>query len=237
MFLSHDLPEVSFRMSESIAAAKRRRPMRTLLLLLIAAALLLCTALIFLRGREICTLLRFGVRTIHSPSDRDHDFIDDYTDLMLGARRYVAANPEYVSTYFGGGYPPEGQGVCTDVIWRALKAAGYDFKAMLDADVAANPSAYPLPGGMPDQNIDFRRVVNLMVYFDRHCLSLTTDPEAIDQWQPGDIVFYNGHVAVVSDRRSADGQPWIIHHTSRGAFEEDSLTYHPILAHYRWKAK
>ena len=108
---------------------------------------------------------------------------------------------------------------------------------MLDADVAANPSLYPLPGGIPDTNIDFRRVVNLQVYFERHCQSLTTDAGEIDQWQPGDVVFYDGHVAVVSDRRNASGQPWIIHHTGRGAFEEDQLTYRPILGHYRWTAE
>ena len=219
-------------MSEPVAPAKRR----SRLLLIAALVIFLMAAALFflLRGREVHNLLRFGVVTVHSPNDRDRDLLDDYTDLMLGARRYVQTDPEYVSTYFGGGYPPEGQGVCTDVIWRALKAAGYDFKAMVDADVSAHPSLYPLPNGTPDSNIDFRRVVNLRVWFDRHCTALTTDPTDVGQWQPGDVVFYDGHVAVVSDRRNASGQPWIIHHTSRGAFEEDSLTYKPILAHYRW---
>jgi len=221
-------------MTEPFVPAQSRRRGRALLIAALAVLLIAAALFLRLRGREIYTLLRFGISTVHSPNDRDHDLIDDYTDLMLGARRYVASDPEYVSTYFGGGYPPEGQGVCTDVIWRALKAAGYDFKAMLDADVSSNPSAYPLPNGTPDSNIDFRRVVNLRVYFDRCCQALTTDPTDVAQWQPGDIVFYEGHVAVVSDRRNAAGQPWIIHHTGHGAFEEDALTYRPILAHYRW---
>lgn len=208
---------------------KRFRPVwivLPLILLLIAGALLY--------GRDLYTLARFGVVTLHSDVDRDDDFVDDYTDLMRAARAYVSTQPEYVSTYFAGGYPPEGQGVCTDVIWRALQAAGYDFKALLDEDVRKNASLYPLPNGKPDSNIDFRRVVNLRVYFERHCLSLTTDTADIAEWQPGDIVVYEGHVAIVSDRRNASGQPWIIHHTGHGAFEEDALNYKPITGHYRW---
>jgi len=124
--------------------------------------------------------------------------------------------------------------VCTDVIWRALEACGYDLKAMIDRDIAAHPEEYPLPGGLPDANIDFRRVVNLQRFFERYALPLTTDPDDIAQWQPGDIVFYYGHVAVISDKRNAQGQPWIIHHTGRGAFEEDKLTYQRITGHFRW---
>jgi uncharacterized protein YijF (DUF1287 family) len=196
--------------------------------------LLLIAAVGLLRGREIWNLVRFGVHTVHSPMDADGDFIDDYTDLMLSARRYVRTQPEYVSAYFRGGYPPEGQGVCTDVIWRALADCGYDFKTMLDRDIAKHPKAYPLPNGKPDVNIDFRRVVNLQTYFERHGQVLTTDPSRIGEWQPGDFVFYDGHVAVISDIRNADGQPWIIHHTGHGAFEEDALTYQKITGHYRW---
>lgn len=178
--------------------------------------------------------IRFGVPTIYSPVDADGDLIDDYTDIMLAARRYVRSQPEYVSDYFAGGYPPEGQGVCADVIWRALKEAGYDLKAMLDQDVGAHPEAYPLANGLPDSNIDFRRVVNLRVFFERHCLELTTDADDIAAWQRGDFVIYDGHIAVISDRRNAQGQPYIIHHTGHGAFEEDALTDRRILAHFRW---
>ena len=87
---------------------------------------------------------------------------------------------------------------------------------------------------LPDSNIDFRRVVNLRVFFERHCLELTTDADDIAAWQPGDFVIYDGHIAVISDRRNAQGQPYVIHHTGHGAFEEDALTARRILAHFRW---
>jgi len=180
------------------------------------------------------TYIRHGVRTVRSGIDYDHDLLDDAKDMMLGARLYVRTKPIYDDSYVRGGYPPDGRGVCTDVIWKAFRAAGYDLKAMVDEDISEKPSAYPLPGGLPDQNIDFRRVVNLEVFFQRHALSLTTDADQIDQWQPGDIVIYNGHVAMISDRRNEKGMPYIIHHTGRGAFEEDALTYHKIIGHYRW---
>lgn len=201
--------------------------------------LILCgvAAMGYLFGPEAWNYVRHGVKTVRSGIDYDHDLIDDSMDMMLGARLYIWTQPVYDDSYVAGGYPEEGRGVCTDVIWKAFRAAGYDFKAMVDEDIARNPSAYPLTGGVPDQNIDFRRVVNLEVFFKRNALSLTTDASQIEQWQPGDIVIYKGHVAMISDRRNAEGVPFIIHHTSRGAFEEDKLTYQTIIGHYRWAGK
>ena len=201
---------------------------------LAALVLLEMAALGYLFLPDAWAYVRHGVKTVRSGVDYDHDLIDDTMDMMLGARFYVRTNPVYDDSYVSGGYPPSGRGVCTDVIWKAFRAAGYDLKAMVDADIAKNPSAYPLSGGVPDQNIDFRRVVNLEVFFRRNALSLTTDASEIEQWQPGDIVIYKGHIAMVSDRRNAEGVPYIIHHTGHGAFEEDRLTYQKIIGHYRW---
>lgn len=208
----------------------RRKWLRYCVCLLLLGAIL-CAALY---ARPVGYFLRFGIPTAKSPNDRDHDGLDDFADIVRAARAYVRTKPQYVSAYFDGGYPPEGQGVCTDVVWRALRAAGYDFKAMIDEDIAAHPGAYPLPNGKADRNIDFRRVVNLQVYFQRHLPALTLDIDDIGQWQPGDIVIYDGHVAIASDRRNGRGQPWVIHHTGHGAFEEDGLTYKEIIGHYRW---
>ena len=187
-------------------------------------------------ARAAYNRLRYGVTTVRAPADADRDGLDDAADIMLGARRCVMADPVYDSEYYDGGYPPEGRGVCADVIWRALKAAGYDLKALIDRDIAAAPQAYALTGGVPDSNIDFRRVANLNTYFSRHGETLTTDPEDISAWQPGDFVVYEGHIAVVSDRRNDRGVPFVIHHTGHGAFEEDALTARPIIGHYRWTA-
>ena len=223
-------------MTPRMIRRKKRRRVRRLLWLLLAAAILLVIAgpRPGLWAREIYARARFGIPTVHSPLDADGDGIDDASDLMLAARAYVHTDLVYDAEYYSGGYPPKGHGVCADVIWQAFKGAGYDFKAMLDHDIAAHPNAYPLPNGEPDPNIDFRRVVNLQVYFQRHALALTTDPSRVAEWQPGDIVFYEGHVGLVSDRRNDEGRPWVIHHTGHGAFEEDRLDYREITGHFRW---
>ena len=147
----------------------------------------------------------------------------------------------YDGAYFDGGYPPDGRGVCTDVVWRALAAAGYDLKSLVDADIRANLSSYPRVGGRPDPNIDFRRVPNLVSFFARHALTLTTDVKAGDvanliNWQPGDIVVFGKpteHVGVVSDLRRADGVPLVIHNAGPWASESDILlTWPTALTHH-----
>lgn len=163
--------------------------------------------------------------------------MDDYTDILLGARKDAKNKPRYDGAYVEGGYPPEDTGVCTDVIWRAFREAGYSLKDMVDQDIAAYPSAYPRTEGNPDPNIDFRRVPNLRVFFSRYAQSLTLDVQEIDQWQPGDIVTYEDrHIAIVSDRRNEQGIPWIIHNGGQPKREEDALTRMEISGHFRFDA-
>ncbi|HMM05073.1 MAG TPA: DUF1287 domain-containing protein [Clostridiales bacterium] len=179
------------------------------------------------------TAADFGIETVKSERDENNNGVDDYTDILLGAKAYVATDPKYQSDYYIGGYPPTGEGVCTDMIWAALKNAGYNLKDRVDADIAAHPEAYP-DIEEPDPNIDFRRVKNLAVFFQRNAASLTTDVEEIAQWQPGDIVVYTKHIAIISDLRSEDGVPYILHHAGQPILEEDALTRYKIVGHYRW---
>lgn len=88
----------------------------------------------------------------------------------------------------------------------------------------------------PDPNIDFRRVVNQNIYFQRHAISLTRDLSQVDQWQGGDIVVFHNHVGIVSDRRRADGLPYLLHHYSRFQlrYEQDALEdWGDAVGHYR----
>lgn len=78
-------------------------------------------------------------------------------------------------------------------------------------------------------------MANLRVFFERSgCQALTTDLSDWSQWQPGDIVVFDGHIAILSDRRNTDGRPFILHYAGCGAFEEDALDYKLILTHFRW---
>ncbi|MGI6487855.1 MAG: DUF1287 domain-containing protein [Syntrophomonadaceae bacterium] len=177
----------------------------------------------------------FGIETVISKNDRNGNGIDDYTDIMLGARADAKNKPRYKSAYYAGGYPPENEGVCTDLVWRAFLNAGYSLKDMVNADIGANVEAYPRVDGKPDPNIDFRRVPNLKVFFERNATSLTLDPYEIEAWQPGDIVTYGtSHIAIVSDKRNRHGMAYIIHNGGQPVREEDALTRQEISGHYRF---
>ena len=84
----------------------------------------------------------FGFDTILSSVDFNDNGIDDYTDILLGARADAENHPTYDGSYFVGGYPPDDIGVCTDVIWRAFKHAGYSLRDMVDNDIISRPDAY-----------------------------------------------------------------------------------------------
>lgn len=194
--------------------------------------------LLWISNKKTYTAEDFGIETIHSQNDADQDGMDDYTDILYGAKAEAKRKPTYQSAYYSGGYPPETEGVCTDVIWRAFRDAGYSLKDLVDQDIQENLEAYPRVEGKPDPNIDFRRVPNLKVYFERNAQSLTTDLTQIEQWQPGDIVtFGTTHIGIVSDLRNQKGVPYLIHNAGQPKREEDVLEmwnhFNPISGHFR----
>lgn len=210
--------------------------------LLVIIFLMLCIialgVAIYYINKPSYTAEDFNIQTIKSKTDKDNDGIDDYTDILLGARAEAERKPEYKSVYYAGGYPPAAEGVCTDVIWRALRDAGYPLKDMVDEDISQNVDKYPRVNGRPEPNIDFRRVPNLKVYFERNHITLTKDLSEIEEWQPGDIVaFGNIHIGIISDKRNSKGIPYLIHNGGQPNREEDILElynkHEPISGHYR----
>ncbi len=176
----------------------------------------------------------FDIETYHSKMDKDNDGIEDQSDILQNVRAYIATNPKYKSKYYASGYPNDEYGVCTDVVAFGLKDAGYDLMELVDADIRKNPESYNIK--KPDKNIDFRRVRNLNVYFAHTAISLTTDLKEIKEWQGGDIVVFEAHVAVISDKRNHKGIPFLIHNASPNQFryEEDVLErWGKIIGHYR----
>ena len=173
----------------------------------------------------------FGIETYKSSVDKDGDGIDDQTDFLQSVRNYIATKPKYKSKYYRTGYPDDGFGVCTDVIAFGLRGAGYDLMELVDADIRANKKMYQLD--VVDKNIDFRRVNNLRIFFERNAKSLTTDLTDIKEWQGGDIIVFKTHIGVVSDKRNWRGIPFIIHNGGLH-FEEDILEYRTdIVGHFR----
>lgn len=178
----------------------------------------------------------FKIKTIYGSTDYDDDNIDDYTEFVLGAREDAENKPKYISKYYANSYPPETEGVCTDTIWRAFKEAGYSLRDMVDNDIMLYPKDYK-DIKTRDINIDFRRVINLKIFFSKYAESLTLNPKKIEEWQPGDIViFEDDHIGIISDRRNFEGITFVIHNGGQPKREEDYLTKSEITGHYRFDA-
>ena len=158
----------------------------------------------------------FNINTYISSIDKDNDGIDDQTDILNSVREYIKTKPKYKSKYYSTGYPNDEYGVCSDIVAFGLKDAGYDLREL--------------------ENIDFRRVRNLKVYFERNSIKLTTDINDISSWQGGDIIIFKKHIGIVSDKRNSKGIPFIIHHANpyQLHYEEDILeNRNDIIGHYR----
>lgn len=164
--------------------------------------------------------------------------------LVHDARAQIGVTTGYDPAYrvlpFPMGDVDPATGVCTDVIVRAYRGQGIDLQALVHADMRRAFAAYPQHWGLkkPDRNIDHRRVPNLQTFFRRHGQSLPTSDNAAD-YQPGDLVTWMlpgnlPHIGIVSDARSAEGIPLIIHNIGQGTREEDILFAYPLTGHYRY---
>ena len=214
---------------------------RMLCVSLAAGAILLCGVLLVLLMRyQHTSTVRpqdqyLGqISAFYSTVDADGDGVDDQTDVLDNALAYVETRPKYKSRYYQTGYPDDGYGVCTDVVAFALKNAGYDLQALVDADIREHPQWYDIQ--QPDANIDFRRVRNLKVFFSHTADALTTEVSETEEWHGCDLVIFENHIGIVSDRRNKNGVPYIIHHNDpwQAAYEQDILEKRTdIVGHYR----
>ncbi len=116
-------------------------------------------------------------------------FLEGAIDQTKVTTGYDAA---YVGIKYPGGDVPPETGVCSDVIVRAFRKVGIDLQQEVHEDMKTAWSAYPRKWGAasPDTNIDHRRVLNLMTYFDRSgkTLPVTTDRK---DYLPGDTVAWD----------------------------------------------
>ncbi len=203
----------------------------------------------------------FGIPLYMSGLDRDGDGIDDQIEFVNGARRFLSCGPVYDGgIVYSTGYAPLTAGtrsVCSDVFAYAMLEAGYDIRRIVFQDLnQAGSSWYPMArdDDYTYSAVTFRRVRNLYYYLKRmtllgRCQELTSNPSDYTQWQPGDIVIFygdsylwDGHIAVVSDRRAGDGVPFILHHHDTAGepevYEEDVLLFYygygRIAGHFRF---
>ncbi len=190
--------------------------------------------------KEYYNISDFGFAFPVSNTDYNKNGKDDYTDIFEGEKQYADFNPKYKNEYYDGGYPPvEKEGVCTDLIWYALKNAGYNLKDMIDKDIRNNRKKYHID--TIDSNINFRRVYVQETFFMRYAKVLDTDMYNIGQFLPGDILTFDDsdHIAMVSDKYTIDGVPYLIQNRDekQKVKEENRLekTDMKITGHYRFE--
>ncbi len=185
----------------------------------------------------IFLFLTFGLNSISQPF---------YDSLCIAAIELTKQNVVYDPAYFSIDYPngdiPDDRGVCTDVIIRAYRKCGVDLQKEVHEDMKSNFDSYPTIWGLSttDKNIDHRRVLNLMTFFDRKNASkpITDNPKA---YLPGDIVCWNlgggtTHIGIVVNIKSRDGRRnMIVHNIGQGQVLEDCLFDFKIIGHYRYK--
>ena len=167
-------------------------------------------------------------------------------DLVTAARQQIGVTTSYRPAYVRLAYPngdvPRTEGVCVDVVIRALRdARKVDLQKLIHEDMKANFARYPKNWGLKktDPNIDHRRVPNQQCYFKRRGWSLAVTKEPAD-YQPGDFVTCTvagrlPHIMIVSDRKTKTGTPLVIHNIGSGTQEENALFTYPLTGHYRIK--
>ncbi len=158
----------------------------------------------------------------------------------------VVKQYDFTNWYYSGSwYPPYDTWVCSDVIWRAFKDNGIDFKKLLDEDMILNPSLYP---NKFDSNINFRRVKNIDAFLKRKSKVLTNEmisgnAENLWKWQAGDIVIFDDifpkrlwHIWIITDLRREDGVPYMIDNHWYGVKISITPLDWPteIVGHYRY---
>lgn len=186
----------------------------------------------------------FGFSIIKSEVDFNNNGRDDYKDFVRGAHK--AATSQTVETdsedHSFSEIKETAIDHCTNVIWRAFKEAGYSLQQMVEADIRANLPVYAAATEIGSADSNYRRVQILRVFFDRYAQTLSNIPtNDLGQFQPGDIIVYGSrfdHIGIVSDKRSKEGIPYLIHDLNQKTLEEDVLLETgAITRHYRFNAK
>jgi len=153
----------------------------------------------------------------------------------------IRYDPKYVRLDYPGGDVAPSTGVCSDVIIRSFRSAlGFDFQKAVHEDMTAHFSQYPQNWNLTraDRNIDHRRVPNLETFLTRQGADLKTTHNPED-YKAGDIVTWRldgrlPHIGIISDRKSSQGTPLVIHNIGAGVVEDDLLFTANIKAHFRY---
>ena len=180
----------------------------------------------------------YGIPYINSGVDFNKNRIDDGKDILQGAKDYMGGNPKYEGLKeYQSGFPTSNVGTNGDVVARALEYAGYDLQSYMNQDIAKNPKVYENVAA--GENIAFRNVEAQAIFFSRYGEYHSTDIYDKNEWQAGDIIFFEKkHCAIVADKVNENGVRFIIHHFwgYQGGWFQDILetgAWGKVIGHYR----
>jgi len=168
-----------------------------------------------------------------------------HSDLANAAVDIIDNDIVYDASYRLIDYPngdvPSGTGVCSDVVIRSYRKVGIDLQQLVHEDMSQNFEDYPNKWGLtkPDNNIDHRRVPNLMTFFTRMGVSLPITQDGKD-YMPGDVVCWTlgggtTHTGMVSNIKSHKHEGYqIVHNIGSGQELDDCLFDYKIIGHYRY---
>jgi uncharacterized protein len=176
--------------------------------------------------------------------------------LAAAARAQVGVtltyDPNWTHIAYPNGDVDRSRGVCADVIVRAGRdALGLDLQQLVHEDMVKHFGDYPAQKTWgeraPDASIDYRRVLNLEVYFTHAGCRVwaASRPTAGDQFPPplevGDIVTWLldarlPHIGIVVAAAQLNASCRVVHNIGRGAEEFAMVEFapHRAIAHYRW---
>jgi len=150
-------------------------------------------------------------------------------------------DPSYRRIHYPGGDVPLDRGVCTDVLIRAFRKTGVDLQVLIHEDMTKSFDAYPKKWGLnrPDTNIDHRRVLNLITFFERKGKAAPLSRESRN-FLSGDIVAWrlpNGspHIGIISNIQVMGKDRYlVVHNIGFGTKLEDILFEYKMIGHYRY---
>ncbi len=145
---------------------------------------------------------------------------------------YCTYNGAYRSIKYPGGDFTISEGVCTDVVIRALRAGNIDLQKLIHEDMKRDLPRYNrlYKTKVVDANIDHRRTQNIQTLFrSLGDAKLRVGKMTKDEYKPGDILFWDvaaGHTGIVSDVWNPDHSAYlVIHNIGGGPQYEDILSY------------
>lgn len=177
-----------------------------------AAVCCVCLSLVFAvnsRAADIEKIIEGAYDEIENETEYNTDMLEKYYPPT-----FLNKEDTGKAIYPNGDVNPK-EGVCADLVVRALRNAGIDLQKMVYLDVSANKKAYGVK--TPDRYIDQRRVWILNTFFKRNWASLSLNLDNPDNWRPGDMVVWDIgskkhlHIGIIGKKRRRDGFPYVIH--------------------------